>query len=1269
MMKRKNDRKSFRVLRRTFLSAIVMLLISSIMLTVTGYAWLTMATAPEVSGIATNVTANGALEIALLNAETKLDPSKVQTIVGASLANGNYLANYTWGNLLNLSFDDFGLNQINLSPARLQISKNGDQFSVGGGILDVPIYGYDGRIMNLEHNAISATYKDSMFLYTSGAHDFGVRAIGTSNAVTAQAAALSIAKSNINSYMGSAKTTAKNALGAAVNDLLNLIIDHYADSTATYDDADKTLIYNTLISLEKPFDYIDDALRYGLVAFAASEIEDEDTFDLVRTVILSDKPLSDLMALEEAKDINFPSEFITWVAALESTQEKIVRAKDECNLLTGGVYTWEQIKKIMNYIINFDGDIFINETKKFSDMSANDFTGLMGKAFTMTLTSGSGIFADISDFTGNYSAYISAMGSDVTVETFSSVNPSYLAKLSTEVSGLSVENNVTSAELTSMYGYAIDMAFRTNAHLSNLLLQTEAAQRVHESSNGGSTMGGGSYMEFSTKDKNFTHEQIIRLMDAVRVAFIDELGTVYGIAKLNTSNSIIPVDGFYKAPLYLYDFSISEDPQTNSALLIMGERRKADNTITSLEPNTPKVITAVVWLDGDIVDNTMVSAEEETSLSGVLNLQFASSADLIPADNKDLQNVTPDKGQLEALITASDEIFSEGQGLHTTVSWNNFVRALEYARNVSTSGFSNDYDVYRANQLLTIAKGDLAKVSVEELGNRIQALRDELLGKTSDLAFYVVLDQNTGKYVNVNPHTMEQADKAVGQIYRVDYDKNLRDEGNGVMTPIYTDASWSNLAAALYEAELVHGWNNKTFEAVDAAITALDAAYEALEFRVYFIPYDYNGALYYYAIPGDPSTDADTYGSWYDTNFKRIVSDLMIYKLDAYAEMVDIAKLVLNEYYISSETDQLINPYVEILDDIYPELSDEEILAINWSASNNTFTRAITPAQIAYLKDLIERANAVSLVDGQVTAAQELLNRANSNDAKDRVSESWASLVIESLAPKVIAAEEDAARKEQEDTDAAHDPTTAPMTLDQRTVLTAAVSAAKAISGYDEAENTDLNDLRTAVAAVEALLSSEAGVTEKQADDALTALNTLMVAAGGKEVTEYNTILHTIPVGSEIKEVVNTVDFNANFYTSGLTGEDELSAVVLTKHGIVINLSKKVEVYAPAKGINLYSEYSTNLVDWSGVMYVGDSKTVHALLHNVPDCVGEKIAEYTWFTDDTGVELDVAENGYCTITAVDATDNYAYVTLIVKTVQGNTYTETLEIRLYDPVTN
>ena len=137
-------------------------------------------------------------------------------------------------------------------------------------------------------------------------------------------------------------------------------------------------------------------------------------------------------------------------------------------------------------------------------------------------------------------------------------------------------------------------------------------------------------MEYVTT--GISDDQALLLMDAVRVAFVDDQNQVLGIAKLGMEDYTSTPNGL-KAPLYLYNYSISTEELTKGSLEL-GERKSEDSAITSLEQSVAKAISVLVWLDGDIVDNSMVSAESETSLRGTLNLQFSSSADLIPAQTK-----------------------------------------------------------------------------------------------------------------------------------------------------------------------------------------------------------------------------------------------------------------------------------------------------------------------------------------------------------------------------------------------------------------------------------------------------------------------------------------------------------------------------------------------------------------------------------------------------------------------------------------------------------
>ena len=63
-MNKKHEKRGIDI-KTKLMAAICMLLVSSIMMVSTTYAWFTLSTAPEVTGINTAVGANGNLEMAL----------------------------------------------------------------------------------------------------------------------------------------------------------------------------------------------------------------------------------------------------------------------------------------------------------------------------------------------------------------------------------------------------------------------------------------------------------------------------------------------------------------------------------------------------------------------------------------------------------------------------------------------------------------------------------------------------------------------------------------------------------------------------------------------------------------------------------------------------------------------------------------------------------------------------------------------------------------------------------------------------------------------------------------------------------------------------------------------------------------------------------------------------------------------------------------------------------------------------------------------------
>ena len=168
-------------MKEKLVAAIMMLVIAASVTVTATYAWVTLSTSPEVTGVATTVAANGSLEIALASGTGGI-PGK--TAVGDSTGAGTAItkANTTWGNLVNLSDPSYGLTKITLRPAAL----NGTS-----GLLSNPLYGVgygeDGRASAMvTDDDFAYVYYDptvndnrGAFLADLDGTHLGVRAIST----------------------------------------------------------------------------------------------------------------------------------------------------------------------------------------------------------------------------------------------------------------------------------------------------------------------------------------------------------------------------------------------------------------------------------------------------------------------------------------------------------------------------------------------------------------------------------------------------------------------------------------------------------------------------------------------------------------------------------------------------------------------------------------------------------------------------------------------------------------------------------------------------------------------------------------------------------------------------------------------------------------------------------------------------------------------------------------------------------------------------------
>ena len=715
-------KKTYLGLRKKLLSALAMLLVATILMVSSTYAWFVLSTAPEVTGIQTQVGANGSLEIALVNQEswndlTKLDMGDIDESATENLGS----ANLTWGNLVNLADTSYGLRDITLNPARLAISQNGNNaegtaitYTIADSLLKVPVYTEDGRVQRLDTAHVVDYIYDGKGFTTEG---YGVRAIGTASQMSQFQLGMNAARNNIANHRAAAKTTASNTLNNTGAGLGNIVVQYaLQDKKDGFNDTDMTYIKDMAAGLVDALDEIGAGLRAvfaGYITTTASGITAENYDAELAYINDTTHSLSDLLTRFGGITAVIP-EMSSYITTLEADRTVTQTAVDNAQkkIDEQDSFTWGEISAIVTPLVNIDqmtlGGKTITEVrnmvKKNEDGSYNvgDLLPLIQNGIVIAAPSGSGVISDIADYAGDYAASVkvgpvkisgfSLDQVDATVTTQTTENPVRLTKASNQLSNATVSEATGSNSLTDFFGYAIDLAFRTNAEKANLLLQTSPKQRIYDTSNNADTLGGGSYMSFKS-DAGLSATKMVKLMSGIRVVFMDKNRNVLAIAALDTTlgkdryvelsedekkstgkfaylnasqsqyqqsdlidaatynglpdkSSVRYQDGTLSAKLYIVSFSMTKSsvqPEDGSKVNYTGgikidTDRTENGTILALKPDEATIVTALVYLDGSVVNNAMVAANATQSMSGVLNLQFSSSAELIPMQYTPLQN-------------------------------------------------------------------------------------------------------------------------------------------------------------------------------------------------------------------------------------------------------------------------------------------------------------------------------------------------------------------------------------------------------------------------------------------------------------------------------------------------------------------------------------------------------------------------------------------------------------------------------------------------------
>lgn len=725
-------------IRNKMVAAVSMLLVASIMMVSSTYAWFTLSTAPEVTGITTNVGANGNLEMMLLN-KASFDSTEenlgVESDVNDSMAVVDVTeANLKWGNLVDLASQSYGLQSIVMNPARLNIkgdTTNG--YKLDSTLLKAPTYTSDGRVLDVDKDTLTSGYStDGTWKWDESMENaYGVRVIGTTSGVTERLTAYRAAISARAAAIESAKNHARNSLLNNGQALANIVVKAALQDAPTFEKADLVTLQELVEQLQTANDAAGEAIVQTVLAYNLSDKNTDTKFTDADVAKLKE-------AFNNATAGTLPTSF-TYAAAAseqgtiqkpEGTDTAVTKWSDNNTNITSAAqklqalinqnkadYAYTDITEVVNMLIN-KANATVGGVKNPTKNQAQDIINNMtanNMVLVVEMESGSGIYADIAELVGDYTAAglkvhvkYNALEMDVTTNMSTKVVTDtnkdtlpMIPKLNVGSAPAATLDASVKPLLTDHYGYALDFGFRTNAAASELQLQTSGIQRVYSgegAATADTTQGGGSYMEFRTSNTtNFSVDELRALMSALRVVFVEPVKTesagvttltynVLGVAAADITRSTLDQGATYtytggtltddnmglKAELYLNNYTVNGGvlTLTGKKTTEEGGAATADNTLTALTQNVAKKITAIVYLDGDIVDNTMV-ANAASSMTGSLNLQFSSSATLKPMENTGMR----DGGRTAADADVTYTIFKSAGDEYTLGSFTGTVNS------------------------------------------------------------------------------------------------------------------------------------------------------------------------------------------------------------------------------------------------------------------------------------------------------------------------------------------------------------------------------------------------------------------------------------------------------------------------------------------------------------------------------------------------------------------------------------------------------------------
>lgn len=145
----------------------------------------------------------------------------------------------------------------------------------------------------------------------------------------------------------------------------------------------------------------------------------------------------------------------------------------------------------------------------------------------------------------------------------------------------------------------------------------------------------------------------LELLKYMKIAFIDSEGNLLAKAYMDTQRHFA-ANGKVTVPMVLENDSIN---------IGTDDEGEAVFAITPLEKNTPMLVTALVYLDGDNLTNDYVLASSD--IDGQLNIQFGNNQLLHPIDNETLYNA---EMYISATVSPTEFSYDDGTDMKSSIA-------------------------------------------------------------------------------------------------------------------------------------------------------------------------------------------------------------------------------------------------------------------------------------------------------------------------------------------------------------------------------------------------------------------------------------------------------------------------------------------------------------------------------------------------------------------------------------------------------------------------